>query len=444
MSLRRWGIETLGFGALDLLNGTRYRHHLAHARDLATWDAARLHNHQIAKLDAQLARATSDSPYYASLGIPADSDPIRRLARFPVLTKARLREVGDGLLTVPKTGLSRSMTSGSSGFQSTVYLTPDELAQCRAIIVSWWEWTGFTLGTPLLQTGMTPSRGLLKGLKDAVTRTTYVNAFGMSRDDILRALAPFEGTRGAYLGGYAASLYVLAAAAREAGLDVRFEGAISWGDKMFPHYQREIEQVFRARVFENYSTAEMTYIGQKKDLPYFYHYTPNIYLELVDDAGQAVPDGQMGRVLVTKLDAVAMPLIRYELGDLAVMLPKDRYPATRDLQFPLIERVIGRDTDLVKTPEGKILIVHTFTGVFEYFPQVQQFKVVQRELEEIEIQYVPAPQFDTGVLEAIERELRVKAGTALGIRWTEVRSIAPSASGKPQIIESHLIGNRLG
>jgi len=246
-----------------------------------------------------------------------------------------------------------------------------------------------------------------------------------------------------HLFGYSSSLYVIALIAKKNNLNIQFDLAMSMGDKLFDHYQKTIEDVFNTRVVENYGCNEGLMIGQKKDLPYFYIYTPNIYLELVDDKGNPVPDGQIGRVIVTKLDGYAMPLIRYDNGDLAIKLPRDKYPTKRDLAFPLLEKVIGRNTDIVKTEDGKILIVHTFTGIFEFFPEIIQFQIVQNDLDKIIIKYIPSKSFSPDILYIIEKDFREKTKSIIGIIWEEVSIINPSKSGKPQIIINNLIKNSL-
>ncbi|MBI5623576.1 MAG: hypothetical protein HY924_07350 [Elusimicrobia bacterium] len=45
------------------------------------------------------------------------------------------------------------------------------------------------------------------------------------------------------------------------------------------------------------------------------------YIEVVDEKGRRVPDGTAGRILITSLLKHAFPLIRYELGDAARLLP---------------------------------------------------------------------------------------------------------------------------
>ena len=142
-------------------------------------------------------------------------------------------------------------------------------------------------------------------------------------------------------------------------------------------------------------------------------------------------------MVVTRLDARAMPLVRYYLGDLAVAGER-RAGEPYELAFPLLERIVGRDTDIVRTPKEQFMVVHTFTGIFEFFPQIEQFRVVQRELSGIEIEYIPAPGFHEGVLDGIREKLFDFIEPPFEIRFVPVERIPPTPSGKPQIIQSLL------
>jgi len=434
-------VEGFLFRGGDFLLGTDFIRQLEHHRKISHETESVLRELQLKKLDFILQFATQNIPYYSKLNVKQSSDPESWLRKFPLLTKPILRDNTNALLSVPKSSLICYPTSGSSGIQTEVFIDKKEQSLLRAILVNWWEWTGYYLGKPMFQTGMAPNRGILKSVKDLVTRTKYFIAFGLNENEILQELRKIEGKSNFHLGGYASSLYVIAEVAKKHNMNLRFDAAISWGDKMFDHYKKSVEESFQTKVFENYGLNEGFMVGMKKDLPYFYVYTPNVYLELLDEFGNEVSYGDMGHVVLTKLDGFAMPLIRYHTGDLAVRLPIERYPENRDLGFPLLERVIGRDTDLVKTPEGNTLIVHTFTGIFEFFPEIKQFKVVQHELEQIIIEYIPSDTFTIGVLSKIRNEIHKKAKTDLKIEFQKVQQISSTKSGKPQIIESSIAGN---
>jgi phenylacetate-CoA ligase len=262
-------------------------------------------------------------------------------------------------------------------------------------------------------------------------------AFGLTKENVKRALN-WSRDKSPVVGGYASSLYVLSQLAEKENSQITFKSAISWGDKLFDHYRANIERVFKCKVYETYGASEGLMMAAQKDLDFMYIMLPCIYIEILDDDGNEVPDGEIGNVIVTSLVHEAMPLIRYKLGDLAIKLPKEQYPECREIALPLLQKVIGRETDIVETKSGKKLIVHSFTGIFEYYPSIKQFCVIQIDLEGVEIEYIKDDNFKITDIESIGHRLRELVGEDFEFKFTEVEFIAPTNSGKPQIIISKL------
>lgn len=432
-------IEEILLPSGDFVFRSRYKKNLKYLRGLVQKDEQALANYQKNQLIKLLYHAFENSPYYGKKGLTYDTDPIKFLKTFPILTKDIIREQGQDLLTTRQTKqLIKNQTSGSTGKQTTVFVTKAEQSVYRAAQTLWWEWAGFRLGMPMLQTGLATKRSFEKKLKDFFLRTYYLFAFGITDG---QAEMSFNWAKGksAFLGGYASSLYVLAEKAEQLNSAIQFSSAVSWGDKLFDHYRSKIEQVFKCKVYETYGAGEGIMIAAQKDLPWMYIMTPCVYLEIVDDEGNEVPDGQMGHVLVTSLTAFAMPLIRYKIGDLAIKLPRAEYPSKRLLQLPILQKVIGRDTDIVVTPSGKKLIVHSFTGIFEYFPQVKQFCVLQSDLNGIKINYIPGEGFNQSIIISIKEQLMNLIDEDFDIKFELVSEIPSTASGKPQIIISKFV-----
>jgi phenylacetate-CoA ligase len=137
-----------------------------------------------------------------------------------------------------------------------------------------------------------------------------------------------------------------------------------------------------------------------------------------------------------------MPLIRYRLGDLCIKLPKEKYPKKRAFNYPLLQKVVGRDTDIVVLPDGKKLVVHSFTGVFEHVKEIKQFKVIQRDYNSIEIEYIVDKGFYPDVLNKItERLQELILNKEFKIFYSKTNKIEPTHSGKPQMIQSFLKNN---
>lgn len=429
------GVLPLG----DKLLGSTFIQQLQEFRYFDTLSLEALEQVQLQRLESILKFATKYSGYYKSIWQYDNTlTPLQNLKSFPILTKEILRTQTKAIFTESSQDLNSQSSSGSSGIQSTVYLSKKEQSVPQAQQTRWWEWSGYQIGNSILQTGMTPKRGLVKGVKDVLFKTQYTPAFSLSKEEIKTILVEAQQKKIQHFFGYASSLFLFAEVAEEAGIDIQFESIVSWGDKLFDHYRKKLESVFRTKVFETYGSAEGFMIASQKDLDYLYLMIPGIYLELLDDAGNEVSDGMIGQVVVTNLSTRSFPLIRYQLGDLAIKLPKAQYPAERELNYPLLQKVIGRDTDIVRTPSGKSLVVHTFTGIFEFFPEIQQFRVIQQDISGIVIEYIPREGFHKNILNKIQTEILGHLKEDFTITFKEVSHIPATPSGKPQIIQNLL------
>lgn len=423
----------------DVINQLNYHRRICH---LSEKELTALQNN---KLRIILEHATRTCDFYKPYAIYKHFDCHQWLKSFPVIGKSEINNhLADLISSAYKIEkLIRCDSSGSSGIRSSVYIDKNEESITRAITILWWEWNGYYLGKPLLQTGMTIKRGFVKTLKDIVLGTKYLNAFDLSENEVINLLVTVGKKKNYHLFGYASSLYEIAKIAIKNNIDVQFDLAMSQGDKLFDHYSKMISKAFKCKVVEDYGMTEGFMVGQKVDLKYFYIYTPNIFLEVLNEHDEPVKEGEIGRIILTKLDGFAMPLIRYDTGDLGVLLPKEKYPVHRRYNFPLLEKVIGRNTDIIKTPDGKTLIVHTFTGIFEFYNEIKQFQVIQNNINNILIKYVPDSSFFPEVLTKIENEIREKTRSQIVILWEKVDKILPSGSGKPQIVVNQLLTKSL-
>jgi phenylacetate-CoA ligase len=163
--------------------------------------------------------------------------------------------------------------------------------------------------------------------------------------------------------------------------------------------------------------------------------------EVVDEHGNAVPDGQPGhKVLVTNLDNRVQPFIRFEVTDL-VTVTSERCFCERT--FRRITAIEGRWDDILELPgaRGGTVRVHPIhlRSPLAAMPTVAQYQIVEREdgLDvTITLDRVPASDF---VVRAVERALRTKLN-ALGAAPIPIRvRIAPhiereAGAGKLKLI----------
>ena len=420
--------------------GLSINKNLKENRSTQWYTTAELNDLHKKKLFAILSHCNNHIPYYGKLfkdyGLDINGDLLNELKKIPILTKNIIKKhLPYDLTDKTRKIFSVEKTSGSSGEQGEFYLDREAFSKIIAAQTLYWEWAGYSFGMRAIQTGINPERGIKKQIKDKLLLIKYSDAFKIDKEIVRETLNPFRNKKDIFFIGYPSSIYSYAKFAEELKInDISFKAVISLGDKMFPHYRNLIENKFNTEVFDTYGAAEGLMIAGECSEHKYHILAPHVHIEILDENGQTVPDGTLGQVVVTSLDNYLMPLIRYKIGDLAIKSSKiNSCKCGRNL--PIINKIIGRDTDVLHTPKHKILVVHFFTGIFEHFPEIKQFQVKQiKKGGKIQIRYIKGINFSKNILEKIKNKITERAKEDIPLYFSNVEQIKPSPSGKPQII----------
>jgi phenylacetate-CoA ligase len=129
-----------------------------------------------------------------------------------------------------------------------------------------------------------------------------------------------------------------------------------------------------------------------------------------------------------------MPMIRYNIMDIA-RYSDERCPCGRRLS--VMESLEGRDSDIVITPGGDMLVVHFFTRLFEFIDGVNQFQVVQERVNRLQIKIVKNPGFREEDEDRIRHEILSRMGGETELIIDYVDDIPVSGrSGKRRFVIS--------
>jgi phenylacetate-CoA ligase len=408
------------------------------------WEREGLKSYQDRQLRETLRTACNQVPFYRELydncGIKSDSiSKTEDLPKLPMVSKDLLRNCyPDGCTRNSGLPWREYCTSGSSGKPFAVRVDNRTMSQARALMFLRANYSGWEIGEPFLQTGMTLQRGFLKKCKDIFLRCHYVSAFNLSDEVLDSYLELIDRKKLKYIMGYAGSMYCLAERADKTGFNHSLQGVVSWGDNLYQHYRDKIEQTFKCWVTDTYGCGEGIQIAAQCGMNNgAYHiFMPHVVVEVVDDDGQPVKPGEMGNILLTRLDPGAMPLIRYRVGDIGRKSTDTSCPCGRGLE--MLTKIEGRDTDVVVTPNGNRLIVHFFTGIFEYYQTIDTFKVIQEKAGEIIVEIVPRPEFKDVHWQEIRSEILTKGDQDLEIILKLVHEIPLEKSNKRRFIVSRI------
>ena len=426
----------------DIVLGQQVRSRLTELLRFQWYSREAINRHRDQRVSELLCFCQRQVPFYRDafehVGVSeADLSKPGVLETLPILTKTHLRESFDALQV---TGFSETtykmMSSGSTGVQTVVLLDKTCQDEVFATQLMFWAWGGFAMGAPHLQTGMSLNRGLVRTIKDLVFRCDYTSAFGLTDPKISQMVETIRSRRAQHVLGYASSIYVIARYIRDQGLTLPLKAAFTWGDSLFPHYRDLIESAFECPVFDVYGLGEglqcAAQCGRGDSLHVAEH---GVVVEVVDADGKACAAGELGRVVVTRLEAGVMPLVRYDTGDVAYWV-EDECRCARHLKQ--ISRIQGRSTDIVTTPAGDRLIVHYFTQIFEMIPEIEQFQVRQSEPASIQILYIQAPGFSQAILDRVRNEIAENCEYPLGIEFREVDEIPLEKSNKRRFVVSEI------
>jgi phenylacetate-CoA ligase len=159
-------------------------------------------------------------------------------------------------------------------------------------------------------------------------------------------------TRADYLGLSAAAIESLASIARNRK-PIKLLGFLASGQAVTPYLRQIAAEVFGAKILELYSATETGAIALPCPAGEGFHIcTESVYVEILRDDGMPAEPGEAGNVVVTPLGATALPLIRYSLGDRAVM--GDR--CSCGITLPLLRSIQGRTREAFRHPDGRCLV----------------------------------------------------------------------------------------
>jgi phenylacetate-CoA ligase len=409
------------------------------------WDRERLNNYRRDALGSLLRVAYEEVPFYRNLmetsGVAAADAHLVELTQVPVVTKDMFRAAYPDLTTRKTGGRTYEVSSsGSTGTNFRVMEDSETAGLLRATVLLNFEWAGWHVGEPHLQTGITLKRSIDRKIKDALFRCHYVSAYDLSDAHLDSALDVLESRRIQYLFGYPGSLYWLAQRAAKRGWNTSLRSIVTWGDNLYSHYRRTIESVFRARIFDTYGCGEGMQIAAQCGATNAYHiHVPDVIVECLDDNGRPVPAGELGNLVLTRLHPGAMPLIRYKIGDVGIMGTAESCACGRS--YDMMDSIQGRDTDIVVTPSGNRLIVHFFTGILEHFPEIDCFQVIQDVPDSIVVRVVPAAGFNQQTASRVVGALQEKGARDLRIDVEAVNEIPVAPSGKRRFVIAKPLSN---
>jgi phenylacetate-CoA ligase len=435
-------------------SGLRRRPTLSHVARLerSQWSSLdELQTLQGVELRRLLDHAYRYSPHYRSAFEgrslhPSDVRTVEDLPKLPLLTRQAAAEGFQGQMSsgepLPRI---RKMTSGTTGRPLAFAYDVGSEYWRQAAKLRGYGWAGYRPGDRSLHfwgsIASVKPPSLKKRLKGAldhfVRREHYVDCADHSGEALTRVVRRLHGLRPDVIVCYAQAGAALARHIVETkSRSWKDIAVIAAAERLFPADRDVMTAAFGPGIFETYGSREVMLMAAECPAHQGLHVSmENLVIELVvrDGARErpAVP-GELGEVVVTDLHNYGAPFIRYVTGDLAVALPPGRCGCGRALSR--LQRVEGREADTVRDAQGRPVGGLFFMVLFSVLAdKVRQFQVVQRKDRSIDVNVVPARQFDDVLIETIKRNCE-KAVPGVPLRMHVVSDIPVGPSGKSRVV----------
>ena len=407
------------------------------------WPAEQVREQQFRQIRRLVAHFRATSPWYRKrlehAGCPESGNlDAETFQQLPVLTRSDFQDAGEALYSSapPRDHgeINSFTTSGSTGKPVTIRATAlaDALHWASFIRNDLWHNRDLSKKFAYIQAyrdlefAAAPEGARFEAWNEAFDTGPLVKLNVVS-STLEEQLAWLRREQPAYLMSFPSSLEALARLCLEQNEHLSWLENISTIGEQFSPAQRQVMQTAWGKpVYETYGCAEATFIAfQSPVSERLLVQSESVYVEILDENNQPCPIGVPGRVVVTTLHNFATPIIRYEVGDLAVPGdPEEGYG------LPVIEYVLGRSRNALRLPNGEKAFPLRWSEEMGRIAPVRQWQMIQNSYSELEVRMVVdrplTGREETEILAAFSRVL----GGEFQLRPLYVNEIPRAVSGK--------------
>jgi phenylacetate-coenzyme A ligase PaaK-like adenylate-forming protein len=426
---------------LAFQEGMHFRH------EVARWNDKQKREWILRRLRYSVRRANNETAYYRELFARVGFDPwadfgFDDFARLPVLEREAVQQADKALVSasVPPAQLQHDATGGSTGKPTEVWLGPEERGWRVSGMQYYMDRIGIPMGSRIAalwghHLDPVASDSLRDRLRDFVLNHRRFDCFRLSPTILTQYHTELENWHPRCILAYASALGNLAETVRNRGWLPSYPTRclVTGAEKLMPHHRSIIESVFARPVYEQYGSRDVGLIGFQVDP----EHTLNYQIDWANVLIEPETTGAVSSILVTKLHADGMPMLRYRIGDIG------HFPQDSRLGHPtfVLHEILGRDLDRIWLHDGRCIHSAEFPHMMKDYA-VSEFQVVQYADFSVVVRIVPRSGF---MDESRKSILQIIGANLPGLKVSLqiVEHIQRSAANKLRPVISEIDGRRL-
>ena len=361
------------FWYVDTLKGDPIKQHYQEITNLLEFPTSKKTNEtKESNLNRLLTHAVSTTPYYKNKVI------YQSLADFPIIDKNLILKNYEAFKSsvYEAEKLYQATSSGSTGIPFTILQDNIKRSRNTADAIYFLELAGGTLGEKLFYLKLWDYKNRKSWLTNRLQNIYAHNVMDSKSKDMQELIKVINKYKhGKNIIGYPSFFEEFSSYLKGLEKVPEFKNIntiISIAESIKDEEKETLGKFFNCKVFERYSNQENGILAQqtlsnpnKLSLNWASYY----FEVLRVDSNEHVGNGELGRLVLTDLFNYAMPMIRYDTGDMAVWVKTESGQ-------PYISSVFGRRMDTIFDTNGAIVSPHVFYMVLD-FGEIKQYQFVQ-------------------------------------------------------------------
>jgi len=359
-----------------------------------------------------------------------DLKTLNDFSAIPVLTKDDIRENLPIIISdeYKREDLLPIRTGGSTSVPLKLFVDLAAYKHRAAATVRHNLWAGYDRGDKLAALwGNTDKKYSTKQkiINLLIGRVVFLDTLKMDDEYILKFIKKVHQFKPKILMGHAHSIYTFACFVDNNKIsDLGFKGIISTAEMLYDHERQKIESVFGNILYNRYGCEELSIIASECEKQDGLHINAErLFVEVING-----DDTNPGKLVITDLFNTGMPIIRYEIGDMATT-KTGTCACGRGL--PRLGKIYGRTADLLYTPDGRtisgISVLDTFTI---HIPGIKQVQIIQNELDLLNFKIVKGSDFNNESLKILKDKIPQFFGQAMKFEIDYIDKIPQTQRGK--------------
>ena len=385
-----------------------------------------------------------NNPFYKEL---AGNATAKNWENLPILNKQNLQKPLEERLSkgYSKKSVYLNKTSGSSGTPFVFAKDKYSHALTWASNIMRFGWFGIDFnhsyqarfyGIPMDFIGYQKER-----FKDFLTHRFRFPVFDLSDEVLDKFLHKFKTKKFDYVNGYTSSIVLFSKYLEQKNIILKeicptLKACFVTSEMLFESDKKLLEKQFGIPIISEYGASELDLIAFENPQGEWQINAETLFVEILDENNNPVPNGAEGKIVITSLFNKANPFIRYEIGDIGILDEKSTP------QKPILKKLIGRINDVAILPSGKkspgLTFYYVTKSIIEDDGNVKEFIIKQTKLDSFEIKYVSEKQLLSEQIQKIKQAIDLYLEPNLNFTFTRKTILERTNRGKLKQFQSFI------